>query len=323
MPKLRALVVGCGRIGSEFGRLATLAGIHSHAEAYARHPRTELVAVVDADARKARAAGRLWHVPSATDPLPAVREFQPDLVSLCTPDETHFPLARDLVKQGGLRALLVEKPLALKSSEAAELVRLCRRHKVALGVNYLRRLSPAFQQIRDELRAGKHGKLVLARFTYGKGLVHNGSHALDLLRFWFGEPATLRVTSTTREPDGQRAFDAELRYPWGGRAVLTCFPESVATVFEGDFLCEKSRWQFALGGAQWRFFTKQSAMFKGYTNYVETPRRDHAKLFSSPLKDSLSNAVDNLVRHIERGDPLLCSGEDGLAVLRQTEKLLA
>ncbi len=322
MPKLRALVIGCGRIGSEFSRLAKLPGVHSHAEAYARHPRTELVAVVDADARKARAAGRQWQVPFATDPLRAAREFQPDLVSLCTPDETHFPLARDLVKQGGLRALLVEKPLALKASEAAELARLCREHKVALGVNYLRRFSPAYQQIRDELRAGKHGKLVLARFTYGKGLVHNGSHALDLLRFWFGEPASLRVTSATRESDGQRAFDAELRYAWGGRAVLTCFPESVATVFEGDFLCEKRRWQFALGGAQWRFFEKQSAMFKGYTNYVETPRRTQAKLFASPLKDCLFNAVDNLVRHVERDEPLLCSGSDGVAVLRQTEKLL-
>ena len=323
MPKLRVLVIGCGRIGSEFSRLAKLTGIHSHAEAYAKHPRTELVAVVDADARKARAAGRLWGVPSATDPLQAARDFQPDLVSLCTPDETHFQLACDLVKQGGLRALLVEKPLALKASEAAELVRLCRRHNVALAVNYLRRFAPAFQQVRDELSAGKHGKLVLARFTYGKGLLHNGSHALDLLRFWFGEPSSLSIVSTTRESDGQRAFDAELRYPSGGRAVLTCFPESVATVFEGDFLCEKSRWQFALGGAQWRFFTKQSAMFKGYTNYVETPRRQHAKLFAEPLKDCLFNAVDNLVRHVERGEPLRCSGADGVAVLRQTEKLLA
>ncbi|MBI4327447.1 MAG: Gfo/Idh/MocA family oxidoreductase [Chloroflexi bacterium] len=323
MKTYRAVVIGCGRIGSLFSTQALRPGVHSHAQAYAEHPRTELVGVCDNSPVRLRLALRQWHTDGDTDALRLIQKHRPDIVSICTPDESHFPLARAVVQAGGVRCLLVEKPLALSAREAGDLVRLCRRRQVALAVNYLRRFSPAFRQIRREIKAGRHGRLMLAHFVYGSGLVHNGSHALDLLRFLFGEPAELRMVSAHSESDGVAGYDAELCYAEGGRAVLTSFPATVATVFEGDFLCEKSRWQFALGGTVWKFFRKKPALYPGYSNYVETPRRRSPALFEEPLKFCLLNAVDNIVRHLDGGEPLLCTGEDGWAVLRQTEKLLA
>lgn len=322
MTKLRAAVVGCGRIGSLFSEQARLPGVHSHAEAYLKHSRTDLVAVCDSNPGQLSRAAKRWSISGYTSLEQLLHEQRPDLVSICTPDGLHVTQARTILDAGGVKGLLMEKPLAVNAKEGADLVRRCRRTGVALTVNHTRRFSPGIRKLKQELDAGRHGELVLARFVYGKGLLHNGTHALDLLRFLFGEPSRLRLTGARREPGGGVGHDVELQWKSGGRALLTSFPEATATVFEGDFMLEKSRWRFELGGTRWSFYKRRSAMFKGYVNYVEAPRPDHSRFFAEPLQDCLFNAVDNLVRHLDRGEPLWCTGEDGLAVLRQVERLL-
>src|SRR5207302_9643414 len=47
-------------------------------------------------------------------------------VHLCSPNQTHFEIASEFLRQG--KHVLVEKPLAMKSREAYELVRLAKEH---------------------------------------------------------------------------------------------------------------------------------------------------------------------------------------------------
>ncbi len=321
-PTYRAVVIGCGRIGSGWSQTARTPGVHSHAEAYASHPRTELVAVADADPARAAEAGKRWGVAAGHDPVELCRSVAADLVSICSPDETHADLALALLRQAPPKALLIEKPLATTAAAAAAIVEAADRAGTLVAVNYSRRFSPAFQAIRDELAAGIHGRVELVRILYGKGLRHNGSHAIDLLRFWLGEPVHASGAPAAWGPGRDETWSADIEFAGGTRARLDAFDERIATVFEADCLTETSRWRFTLGGHAWEFANAaESPVYAGYRNYVPSGRERFDARFAWPLADCLPMAVGNLVDAIEGRAPLRCSGLDGLAALEWIERL--
>src|SRR5262245_50029064 len=98
--KFRAALIGCGQIGSQFTEdpLAASMGVSTHAQAYHCCPDTKLVAVCDVKLNKAKDCAARWQVPAAyDDPLQLLLQEQPQIVSICTPDATHYELVRATV----------------------------------------------------------------------------------------------------------------------------------------------------------------------------------------------------------------------------------
>ena len=317
-----ACVIGCGLIGSQSSQTSSAPGVHSHAAAFKSHPRTKLIGVADTDAEKLRMAASYWNVEGERDAVSLCSRLRPEIISLCTPDETHFALAQSLLENAPPRVLFIEKPMTLKADEAEKLLALAEDVGCAIAVNHSRRFSPAFRALKNELEEGKHGKPLLARFIYGKGLLHNGGHALDLLRFWLGEPTEVSGAPVAWGPAGDETYNVDLRFANDCRARLEGFDERVATVFELDFLTEKSRWRFWLGGHAWEFSAvSPSPLYSGYFNYLPTGRETQDALFAAPLADSLFYAVENIVGFLDGKESLLSTGADGLAVLRLIEKI--
>src|SRR5205823_374868 len=69
------------------------AGVCTHAQAYAQCEATQLVAICDKDAAKLERCGQRWHVAARyRDAGRLLAEEQPQIVSVCTPDHTHYEL---------------------------------------------------------------------------------------------------------------------------------------------------------------------------------------------------------------------------------------
>jgi len=101
--------------------------------------------------------------------------------------------------------ILCEKPLALSSAEAEEMIRICEKNNVQLAVNYTQRFHPVTVKAKELIDAGFIGKIVSIsanfnsyfppdnnfRFTKkesgGGALRDIGTHIIDLLRFFGGE----------------------------------------------------------------------------------------------------------------------------------------
>src|SRR5688500_2501623 len=66
-----------------------------------------------------------------------------DAISIVTPTNTHFDIARQLLAAG--KHLLIEKPMTETSAQAAELVDLANRHRVILQVGHVERFNPTFR----------------------------------------------------------------------------------------------------------------------------------------------------------------------------------
>ena len=87
-----------------------------------------------------------------------------DSVHLCTPNYLHHPMAKAAMLAG--KHVLCEKPLAMSSAEAADLVKLAREKRLAGAVNYNLRYYPLCQEARARVQAGLVGEVRMLHGEY-------------------------------------------------------------------------------------------------------------------------------------------------------------
>ena len=118
-----------------------------------------------------------------------------------TPEDSHFPMARDFLAAG--MHVFLEKPMALELAEADELIELAGRKALKFTIGYSQRFNPKFAYVRKSIRDGSIGKpvsaLVSRHITRSLGKKISGriklspaamesTHDLDFL-LWCLEPA--------------------------------------------------------------------------------------------------------------------------------------
>lgn len=179
------------------------------------------------DVRSARTMGELLAIPEIR------------LVVVATPNETHYPFARQCLEAG--RDVVVDKPFTTTLSEAESLVQLAREKKRLLTVYQNRRYDGDFQAIRQLVEAGTLGHIARFETTYdryrpqlkpgawresrrpGSGILFDiAPHLIDhaLVLFGLPEAVTADVRIEREDAAADDAFDVTLHYPAGMRAVL-------------------------------------------------------------------------------------------------------
>jgi predicted dehydrogenase len=312
--KRRAALIGCGRIGWELSDdpRAAARGVCTHAEAYACCPNTELVAVCDADMGRAQACAKRWRVNAVyQDPWQLLSEQRPEIVSICTPDATHYDVVRAGLEADEVRGILAEKPLSLTVAEAEDLVALARRRNVVLAVNYSRRYTENHCRLRTELRRGRIGALRVIRGLYTKGTLHNATHWFDLVRFLAGEVTAVRAIDRLREPGPDPSLDVYLDCGKTTTAELVACTESDYTVFEMDLLGTLGRVRITECGEAMEFFEVCDGVpFAGYRGLVSRERT------TGGFKDQLLHALMDLVECVNTQSVPRCAGADGIRALQ-------
>ena len=196
--RLRALLVGLGQIGCGYDadlpfhwdQPRSSPRTLSHARALACHPGYELMAGVDPDPTARERFSRLYRCPAYAS-LAAWRAAwsgpDPELVVIAVAPQLQPGLVDALLGLAAPRLLLLEKPVAATVEQARALQRRCAEQPgLVVAVNYIRRYLPAVQAWQQRLQAGELGRLLHGQITYGKGLLSNGSHFVNLAEAWLG-----------------------------------------------------------------------------------------------------------------------------------------
>ena len=89
-----------------------------------------------------------------------------DLVVVATPDATHVALARAALLAG--KHVVVDKPLAMSSAEAAVLLTLAQESKRVLTVFHNRRWDGDFKTVASVVRSGRLGEIRLATLSWDR-----------------------------------------------------------------------------------------------------------------------------------------------------------
>ncbi len=214
-----------GVIGASFAKAAYLPAL--------RHvPDAEVVALASARLESARATAEAFDVPHAYDDWQAMlREHAFDLVCIATPTDTHAPMALAALEAGA--HVLCEKPTAMDADEARAMRDRAAELKRITMMGHELRFNPNRRRIAELVASGAIGEIRHAHISNvtpgwadpaarpkgdwwslaergGGRLGANGSHQVDLLRWWFGEVTSVlgrvetmvadRVDKATGEP---------------------------------------------------------------------------------------------------------------------------
>lgn len=177
-----AVVIGCGQVGATYEITTQLPKPASHAAALIASPRTELIALVDADTARLKQAGEYYHVPMFADSKECLEKRHPDIVVIATPPDTHEELLA-LALSMKARAVLCEKPMADTLESAKRMITLAQDADATVVLNYQRRFFPLFRAARERIAKGELGDIQQATIYYANGLSNNASHLLNALEF--------------------------------------------------------------------------------------------------------------------------------------------
>lgn len=311
---LRAGLIGCGRIGFGFQQDVQRVGIASHAGAYAALDGLALQAVADPDLATAKRCATLFGAPDCRvfrDPAEMLATTELDVISIASPDELHAGHLDESLNVPQLRGILLEKPLALSTGEAESLLSRIAACGIPVLVNYSRRFCSAHQAVRQAIISGELGEIRTVTGFYGKGLRHNGTHWLDLARWFFGELALHEVRQSHAQPFGIDATPNVILSTASGLLLhLYAADDRDYTLFEMDIVGTHGRVRVLDGGLNIEWYrVEASPYFSGYQQLVRWQT-------VSGLRDSLLHAVANLRDAVTQGAAPLCSADDAAQALR-------
>lgn len=117
-----------------------------------------LKAIVDTDPDRRTELAEMYPDTAIYDTIePVLDDDSISGVSVVTPAETHFQVARSCLEAG--KHTLVEKPIALYSSHAKELVKIAGERKLTLMVGHLLLFHPAIRKIKELIDSGELGSI--------------------------------------------------------------------------------------------------------------------------------------------------------------------
>ena len=184
---LRTAVVGCGRIGCGFDDDPLRKTISTHASAYNHHSKTKLDALCDIDVEKLKKYGEKYSVDNLFTNIDELLEkSKPDLISVCTQVHQHEEITIKAAK-AGVKGIFCEKPIAHSIAAAKNMIDICEKNGVTLMIDHQRRFDPLFRTIKTSIENNILGKIYHSTFYYTAGIHNTGTHAIDLMRYFFGD----------------------------------------------------------------------------------------------------------------------------------------
>jgi predicted dehydrogenase len=230
--EIRAKRFAIGCIGAGF----IMADVHLAAYADAGFP---VVAIASRTRAKAEEVAKRWGIKTVhDDPRALIEDPSIEILDIAFPPDQQPDLIRLALAQPHIKGILAQKPLAMDYETSRAVVSEARAAGKVLSVNQNMRFDQSMRVLKQLLDRGELGEPVLATIEmraiphwqpflkdYGRLTLLNMSiHHLDVLRYLFGDPASIttiaRPDPRTRFPHSDGITISTLRFP-GGLVALS------------------------------------------------------------------------------------------------------
>lgn len=291
--------------------------ILTHAHGYKACEGFEIVGFVDSNLEKAELASARW----GGDAFKSIEELfkiqSVDVVSVCLPDELHYATLVALAEKP-VKFIFLEKPAVRTVVEADDIRSLYADLPVRVQVNYTRRFVPEVRNIRQAIRSGSYGKFLTGTGYYGKGLLHNGSHLVDLLQFLVGEVSEVaKISEVTDFYEDDPSVSAQLTMCCGGVFHLCHVDCRQFHIFELDLIFERKRVRiYELGTMIEEYSAGKNRLFEGY----QTLNKDAD--YSTQHSTAMYHAMTNLRNNLDCGEPLVCTLGESLETVKTCSRIM-
>lgn len=209
-------MINVGIIGASFARDAYL-------PAFAHIKGARVVALASGRIESARAAAEPHGITAVYDDWEKMlTDHKPDLVCIATPTVMHAPMTLAAIAGGA--HVLCEKPTAMNAGEARQMLDAARKANRLHMIDHELRFNPTRARIAELIHGGDLGEIRHVNITNigaswanpasrpkgdwwsdaamgGGRMGANGSHQVDMLRWWLGEPSAVIGQALTVVPD--------------------------------------------------------------------------------------------------------------------------
>jgi predicted dehydrogenase len=202
MRKIKVAIIGTGSIS------------HFHASAYKKLSQVDIVAVCDINKDRAEEFAKKYDVPKVfTDYNKMLSMEEIDAVSVTAWNNIHAPASIAALKAG--KNVLCEKPLALNTLEAEEMLKVSKETSKLLMVGFVRRFGSNAIALKEMASNGELGNIYYAKTgctrrwgnpggwfsdkkrSGGGPVIDLGVHMIDLVRYISGKPKAISVSAST------------------------------------------------------------------------------------------------------------------------------
>ena len=323
MEKIKAAVIGLGRIGSLLEEDSLREKPCTHTGAIAANSDCILAAGCDIDEERRRQYSEKWKVPVYADAAEMIRIHCPQIVVVATHPDSHYFYCR-LASQAGVPLVICEKPLSDTLSQARKIARLAKKGLLII-INHERRYSSDYLQARNILGAspenpegGRLGRLLSVRANLYMGITrrlvdvfwHDGTHLADAIMFLTGMVlkhkrrwgAELNARTGTAWLEGELNGERHSPIP----VIMEIGAGRDHLVFEMEFSCEKGRLRIGNGifeiwesvpspyAEKFRSLKRSDDIFEGPTCYFANMLKDAVDCILQPDRQPCSGAKEGL-----------------------------
>jgi len=319
---LNFALVGCGRIAKK----------HSEILGRGQIDGAQLVAVCDIIEDRARTYGEKFSVPYFTDLHQMMKTMgeKINVVNILTPSGTHAKNCVELAPYGA--HVVVEKPMALRLSDADAMITACDKAGIKLFVVKQNRYNLPVQKLREAIEEKRFGKLVMGtvrvrwcrtqdyydqdswRGTWAQdgGVFSNqASHHIDLLEWMMGDIESVFAKTKTAlvKIEAEDTGIAVLKFKSGALGIIEATTATRPRDLEGSISILGEKGTVEIGGfavnemKTWNF----GESTKEENDVVQKFRENPPSVYGFGHVAYLQNVVD-CIRH---GKSALVDGLEG------------
>jgi len=325
MQKTRVAVIGCGNVSS------------GHIKAWCdEKERAEIVALVDLVQKFVEERKEQYDLRGASshsDMEEVLSRDDVDVVDVCTPSHLHAEQIAAAMEAG--KHVITEKPTGYNPEECRKLRWHARRcPDIQIAVAYSLRYYPLNLLVRDVLRECAIGTILFAeaahnhphdfskdeedeKAPHARMIADKGgryipssemagpTHCFDLMRYLFGE---VRDVFAFRESFGTFAL---MRFHSGALGKATAATASNQGIATPHVLCIQGEGGTIITQNEYQYSDKGKV--RGYKGYIVTDgEQKPIEVTGTDTSHGDATRTRNFLNAIERGEPLICSLEDGI-----------
>ncbi len=198
--KHRVAIVGCGGIS------------HAHGNAWRNLPEIEIVGACDEKFESLARFATEFNVENTYNDLRQMLEKQqPDVLVIATWPTSHLKNVLEAVRCS-VKAILVEKPIAVTSTQLEQMIQVTERANILLMEGFMYRHHPLTLAVKQKVEEGAIGEVRYARSTFSTGLTDRknwrlrgdlgggavmdlGCYCINIIRYLVGrEPQSVWAT---------------------------------------------------------------------------------------------------------------------------------
>ena len=314
------LIVGLGKIGMRYDLdLDHDEYVYSHAAAFSKHKGFNISGGVDEDTKLGSTFEERYNSKFYGNIKDALQKHHPDIVVIATSTEFHNQNLKDIVKYSKPKAVLCEKPLSYRVKEAYSMQKLCKENGIKLFVNYMRSSLPDSIIIKNKISNGEYAGNLKGLVWYSKGLIHNGSHFVNLLENWLGSIEKIHCLNKGHSFESQDVDpDFYLSFKKGDVIFLSA-KEEFFSHYGIELVFENGRLRYDQGGKH-IYWTpvEQDENLPAY-KFLSSKNKNYS---SDSMRKYQLHVVNELWNMLNQKEYELCSGTMAIATLESINEIV-